>query len=98
MLHVYPLNDERPHLLEGTGCPCGPSVEWRHPDTGEAHPEGIVVHRAWDCREAAEEAEAILAAGEVCPHCGMSLQTTAEGDSTMGEGFDLFCPACHSLF
>lgn len=41
-------------------CPCGPRVEWNNPETGEAHPEGLVIHNAFDCREIVEEAERIL--------------------------------------
>lgn len=33
MIHVYPLNDEQPHELEGTTCHCGPRVEWTNPET-----------------------------------------------------------------
>lgn len=51
MLHVYPLNDEREHVLEGTTCPCDPRVEWRH--------QTIVIHNAFDCREVIAEAERI---------------------------------------
>lgn len=47
MIHVYPTNDLRPHELEGTMCPCGPTVEWDHP-------EAIVIHRSWDGRELRE--------------------------------------------
>jgi hypothetical protein len=50
--HVYPLNDEKPHELQGTTCPCGPRVEWDHP-------EALVIHNAFDCREIVEEAERI---------------------------------------
>lgn len=52
MSHVYPLNDEKPHELQGTTCPCGPRVEWDHP-------EALVIHNAFDCREIVEEAERI---------------------------------------
>jgi hypothetical protein len=60
MYHVYPTNDEKPHNLEGTMCPCGPRVEWNDPDTGEAYSECLVIHNAFDCREIVEEAERIL--------------------------------------
>lgn len=59
MIHVYPLNDEREHELSGTMCPCEPRVEWRHPDTGEFHSEGLVIHNSFDCREIVEQAEEI---------------------------------------
>lgn len=59
MIHVYPLNDEKAHELEGTTCHCGPSVEWSDPETGEAYSEALVIHNAFDCREIVEEAERI---------------------------------------
>ena len=61
MYHVYPVNDEREHELEGTMCPCGPRVEWSDPKTGAAYAEALVIHNAFDCREIVEEAERILA-------------------------------------
>jgi hypothetical protein len=61
MFHIYPINDEKSHELEGTMCSCTPVVEWAHPDTGAAYTEGIVIHNAFDCREIVEEAELILA-------------------------------------
>ena len=59
MIHIYPLNDEQPHELEGTTCHCGPRVEWSNPETGEAYNESLVIHNAFDCREIVEEAERI---------------------------------------
>lgn len=59
-MHVYPLNDEQPHELEGTMCHCGPRVLWSDPETGEAYSEVLVIHNAFDCREIVEEAERIL--------------------------------------
>lgn len=53
MRHVYPLRDERPHVLEGTECPCNPEVDW----TG---PEALVIHSAFDGRELIEQAELIF--------------------------------------
>jgi len=60
MYHVYPVNDEKPHELEGTMCPCGPRVEWNDPKTGEPYAEALVIHNSFDCREIVEEAERIL--------------------------------------
>ena len=57
MIHVYPVNDTKPHDLESAACPCGPRVEFWHPVTGQHYSEGIVIHRAWDAREVVEEAE-----------------------------------------
>lgn len=37
MIHVYPSEEEHEHELEGTSCPCGPSVDW-------SEPEAIVTH------------------------------------------------------
>lgn len=55
--HVYPLNDEKEHVLEGLECPCKPKQVWK-----EDMEDYLVVHRAYDCREVVEEAERILRA------------------------------------
>lgn len=47
MIHVYPLDDDRPHVLTWTGCACNPQVK------GE-----VVVHNSFDGRELLERAEA----------------------------------------
>ena len=60
MMHVYPLNDEHEHEVEGTMCPCNPKVEFADPATGEPYSEALVIHNAFDCREVIEEAEEIL--------------------------------------
>ena len=60
MIHVYPENDEQPHEIEGTTCPCQPHILWADPLTGNVLPEAIVVHNAFDCRQVVEEAERIL--------------------------------------
>lgn len=60
MMHVYPLNDEQEHELEGTMCHCNPTVEWADPVTGEPYSEALVIHNAFDCREVIEQAEEIL--------------------------------------
>ncbi len=52
MSHVYPLNDEREHVTEGTMCWCDPRLI-----TDE--PELIVVHNSADGRELIEQAEEI---------------------------------------
>ncbi len=46
-IHVYPLNDEAAHVLEGKACPCGVRVETKHNTP-------IVIHRSWDGRELTE--------------------------------------------
>ena len=52
IIHVYPINDERPHTLKGTECRCKP--------VRKQEPNGVViVHNAYDCREVIEEAERI---------------------------------------
>ena len=33
-LHVCPQTDIRPHVLDGTDCPCDPDVEYLNPETG----------------------------------------------------------------
>ena len=51
MNHVYPLDEEAKHILEGTTCPCGVQVDWEY---------GIVIHNAFDHRQVIEEAEEII--------------------------------------
>lgn len=60
MIHVYPINDEREHDLDGTMCPCEPHVEWSDPETGEPYAQALVIHRAFDGRDVIEEAERII--------------------------------------
>lgn len=61
MWHVHPINDEKPHNLEGPTCPCNPRVEYINPEDGLPYVDGpIVIHNSWDCREVVEEAEKIL--------------------------------------
>jgi hypothetical protein len=43
--HVYPVNDSKEHNLESLDCHCGPKIDWDHQ---------IVIHNAWDLREAQE--------------------------------------------
>jgi hypothetical protein len=57
--HIYPLNDEREHVLEGHGCWCEPRLLWNDPETEEPLTEGLVIHNAADCREIIEQAEAL---------------------------------------
>ena len=59
MIHVYPLNDEREHVLEGTDCPCKPEIRWQNL-TGEIFEEPLCMHHAFDGREVLEEAARIL--------------------------------------
>ena len=59
MIHVLPINDTREHE-EGTICWCEPCVEFRHPETGVAYTEPLVIHNAADCRDVVEDAERIL--------------------------------------
>ena len=51
--HVLPIDDLKPHE-ESTTCECEPRCEWQ--------PNGdlIVVHSAWDGREAIEEFNEIM--------------------------------------
>jgi len=60
MIHIVPLNDEKPHDEDGTQCPCEPHVFFNDPETGEVLPEPFVLHKAWDGRELVEEAEALM--------------------------------------
>lgn len=43
--HVYPVKDKKLHKLEGLDCDCLPVIDWEN---------NIVVHNAWDMREAQE--------------------------------------------
>jgi hypothetical protein len=60
MTHIYPLNDEQEHELEGTMCPCGPRLEFKHPVTGQVYPEALVIHNTFDFRHVVEEAEELI--------------------------------------
>jgi len=51
MMHVYPVNEEDRHELEGTMCPCEPKVLWEDPKTGQVLNEAVVVHKSWNGRE-----------------------------------------------
>ena len=61
MIHITPINDTQEHTEETT-CLCHPTVLWKDEATGEWYSEPIVVHHAFDCREAVEGAEEILKA------------------------------------
>lgn len=43
--HVYPNKDTKEHKLEGLDCACEPTIDWDN---------NIVIHNAWDMREAQE--------------------------------------------
>lgn len=58
-LHVVPVEDTHPHNTDSFACSCNP-----HQD-GEYE---IIIHNAFDGREAVEEAESILRS----PHAGPS--------------------------
>lgn len=56
--HVYPTNDEREHVTDGSECWCQPLVEYIDPETHMPYPDGsLVIHNSADCREIVEEAE-----------------------------------------
>ena len=46
--HVYPLNDRREHITEGTECPCNPRIEIIGASL-------LIIHNAWDNREMFEQ-------------------------------------------
>lgn len=50
-IHVYPLDDWFDHDTESMDCLCEPRVEFVDPETGEPHPEPLVIHNALDQRE-----------------------------------------------
>jgi len=60
MIHIVPLNDEKPHDEDGTQCHCNPHMLFNDPYTGKALAEAIVLHKAFDGRELVEEAEAMM--------------------------------------
>jgi hypothetical protein len=60
MWHIHPLNDEREHVLEGSDCWCEPRIFWNDEETGEILPDGIAVHKSFDCREVVEQAVALM--------------------------------------
>lgn len=43
--HVYPVNDLKKHDTESLHCQCEPEIDWENM---------IVIHNAWDMREAQE--------------------------------------------
>lgn len=45
--HVYPLEDSKAHVLDGSSCWCNP--HWEHTEAG-----WIVIHQAGDGRQSAE--------------------------------------------
>ena len=53
MIHVFPTNDKKEHVMEGTMCSCNPVLDW-------STPECIVIHRAFDGRECFEEIVELL--------------------------------------
>jgi hypothetical protein len=46
--HVYPMNDLKPHKLEGLECPCKPRTQWVNDNL-------IVIHNSFDGRELLEK-------------------------------------------
>lgn len=42
--HVYPLDDDKEHILVGTDCPCEPRIEVQGSSL-------LIIHNAWDFRE-----------------------------------------------
>lgn len=46
-VHVYPVDDLLPHITDGTGCPCKPTIEY-------AEGGVLVIHNSYDGRERAE--------------------------------------------
>lgn len=46
--HVYPVNDHKQHNTDSLYCNCEPEIDWVNK---------IVIHNAWDMREAQEYIE-----------------------------------------
>lgn len=56
MIHLIPINDERPHI-EDTYCWCDPTIIYGDDNIDFNDTKGpIVRHNAADCREIVEEA------------------------------------------
>lgn len=49
--HIYPVGDLREHNTESLGCKCKPFIDWDN---------YLVVHNAYDKREAVEQAYDLL--------------------------------------
>ena len=66
MIHIIPTDDLKEHE-ESTHCHCRPTVDWENE---------IVIHNAFDNREAIEIAREILNTKlKPCPLCGQTLIT-----------------------
>lgn len=52
-VHVYPLDDLREHITEGTECPCEPTIEVIGASL-------LIIHNAFDHREIVEQAVDIM--------------------------------------
>lgn len=48
VVHVYPLDDLFPHILDGADCPCRPKIE-------EVEGGIVITHNSYDRREQAEQ-------------------------------------------
>lgn len=55
-LHVTPVDDLKPHVHEGTACPCRPTVTLTDAD-GNLLSAPVIVHNSWDGREHLEPNE-----------------------------------------
>lgn len=54
--HVFPLNEEEQHDLNGFSCDCEPKIDWDNE---------LVVHNSYDGRESVEQAKEILATNSI---------------------------------
>lgn len=54
--HVVPVDDLKPHVEEGTSCPCRPTVTLSDRD-GNLLDAPVIVHNSWDGREHLETNE-----------------------------------------
>jgi len=57
--HIFPLDEEDKHDLEGFYCDCDPRIDWDN---------DLVVHNSFDGREAVEQANEILRNGDSIHH------------------------------
>lgn len=58
-MHVVPTGDTDGHQA-GLNCHCDPTIEYQDPDDGYTYDHPLIIHDAFDGRQAVEEANKIL--------------------------------------
>ena len=51
MIHIYPINDLKEHILDYNVCECEPRVEFKDIDTNDYYLEPLIIHNSFDFRE-----------------------------------------------